>query len=61
MTLADGFLHMREKLGPVFNLKVLWGDVIFTTCPEHIKLILTTDFNNYVKGLFVTILISSSI
>jgi hypothetical protein len=26
-------------------------DTIFTTHPEHIKHILATDFNNFVKGL----------
>ncbi|KAK7022685.1 cytochrome P450 [Favolaschia claudopus] len=34
----------------VVNLRIGWGDYIFTTEPEHIKLILATDFSNYVKG-----------
>ncbi|KAF8217518.1 cytochrome P450 monooxygenase pc-1 [Mycena galopus ATCC 62051] len=34
----------------VMNLRIGWGDYIFTTEPEHIKIILATDFANYVKG-----------
>jgi hypothetical protein len=33
-----------------FNLRILWADLYFTSNPDHIKLILSTDFNNYVKG-----------
>ncbi|KAF7366339.1 hypothetical protein MSAN_00890300 [Mycena sanguinolenta] len=32
------------------NLCIGWDDYIFTTEPEYIKLILATDFGNYVKG-----------
>ncbi|KAJ7179786.1 cytochrome P450 monooxygenase pc-1 [Mycena filopes] len=32
------------------NLHVGWDDYIFTTEPEYIKIILATDFTNYVKG-----------
>ncbi|KAJ6481905.1 cytochrome P450 monooxygenase pc-1 [Mycena sanguinolenta] len=34
----------------VINLCIGWDDYIFTTEPEYIKLILATDFANYVKG-----------
>ncbi|KAJ2916358.1 hypothetical protein MD484_g4071, partial [Candolleomyces efflorescens] len=37
-------------LGPTFNLNIMYSDLIFTTSPEHIKLILATDFQNFVKG-----------
>ncbi|KAF9459406.1 CYP63 cytochrome P450 monooxygenase-like protein [Collybia nuda] len=47
---ADGMMDFFEKLGPVANMRILWSDLIFTTSPEHIKLILATDFQNYVKG-----------
>ncbi|KAJ7227719.1 cytochrome P450 [Mycena haematopus] len=47
---GDGLDEALTELGPVFNMRVLWMDSIFTVCPEHIKLILATDFNNYVKG-----------
>ncbi|KAJ7694542.1 cytochrome P450 [Mycena rosella] len=36
--------------GPVVNMQVLWIDTIITVWPEHIKHVLATDFNNYVKG-----------
>lgn len=39
-----------NKYGPVANMRILWSDLVFTTSPEHIKLILATDFQNYVKG-----------
>ncbi|KAF7370079.1 Cytochrome P450 [Mycena sanguinolenta] len=47
---GDGIDEAIAELGPVFNMRVLWMDSIMTICPEHMKLILSTDFNNYVKG-----------
>ncbi|KAG5642747.1 hypothetical protein DXG03_002262, partial [Asterophora parasitica] len=47
---ADGLIEVFSEKGPVINMRVLWSDMIFTSCPEHIKTILATDFNNYVKG-----------
>ncbi|KAJ7289341.1 cytochrome P450 monooxygenase pc-1 [Mycena rebaudengoi] len=47
---GDGFQILMAGKGPVINLKILWMDSIFTTQPEHIKHILATDFNNYIKG-----------
>jgi hypothetical protein len=44
-------VDLFQTLGPVANMRVLWSDLIFTTSPEHIKLILATDFQNYVKGM----------
>ncbi|KAJ7279509.1 hypothetical protein C8J57DRAFT_1221171 [Mycena rebaudengoi] len=46
---GDGFEILMAGKGPVINLKILWMDSIFTTHPEHIKHILATDFNNYIK------------
>lgn len=40
---------MQEQ-GPVSNIRIFWSDLIFTASPEHIKLTLVTDFENYVKG-----------
>ncbi|KAJ7454718.1 cytochrome P450 [Mycena latifolia] len=48
--LGDGFYGMVESLGPVFNLRLLGTSHIFTVSPEHIQIILATDFSNYVKG-----------
>jgi len=39
-----------EGKGHVINLRVFWSDLLLTTSPEHLKLILATDFDNYVKG-----------
>ncbi|KAJ7857738.1 cytochrome P450 [Mycena olivaceomarginata] len=47
---GDGLRDVMTEVGPVANVRPLWADVILTTCPEHIKIILSTDFNNYVKG-----------
>ncbi|KAJ7258479.1 cytochrome P450 monooxygenase pc-3 [Mycena rebaudengoi] len=47
---GDGFEILIAGKGPVINLKILWMDSIFTTHPEHIKHILATDFNNYIKS-----------
>ncbi|KAJ7148564.1 cytochrome P450 monooxygenase pc-1 [Mycena crocata] len=47
---GDGFSEMLDNLGPVVNVRVLWIDAVFTAWPEHVKHILATDFNNYVKG-----------
>ncbi|KAG1750539.1 cytochrome P450 [Suillus paluster] len=40
----------RIILGPTINLRFLWEDIILTAEPQHIKTILATDFDNYVKG-----------
>ncbi|KAJ7620599.1 cytochrome P450 [Mycena polygramma] len=48
--LGDGFYGFVKSLGPVFNLRLLWTSHLFTVSPEHIQIILATDFSNYVKG-----------
>ncbi|KAG2011341.1 cytochrome p450 [Coprinopsis cinerea AmutBmut pab1-1] len=47
---ADGIREIIEDLGNTFNPRIMFADTIFTVEPEHVKLILSTDFNNYVKG-----------
>ncbi|KAJ7625746.1 cytochrome P450 [Roridomyces roridus] len=47
---ADNMSEAVAELGPIVNFRLLWADTILTTSPDHIKLILSTDFNNYVKG-----------
>ncbi|KAG2357243.1 cytochrome P450 [Suillus spraguei] len=37
-------------LGPAINFRFFWEDFILTTEPQHIKTILATGFDNYVKG-----------
>lgn len=39
-----------KVLGPTINFRFFWEDLILTTDPQHIKTILATDFDNYVKG-----------
>ncbi|KAG6915766.1 hypothetical protein DXG01_009971 [Tephrocybe rancida] len=48
--IADGLVDYVAGPDPVINVRILWSDMIFTAWPEHIKLILATDFNNYEKG-----------
>ena len=50
--LGDGIWDLVDTLGLVSNFNVLFANNIFTVCPEHIKLILATDFDNYAKGAF---------
>ncbi|KAJ3806004.1 cytochrome P450 monooxygenase pc-1 [Lentinula lateritia] len=47
---ADGLIDILKDEGPVFNMNILWENMVFTCQPEHIQLILATDFNNYTKG-----------
>ncbi|KAH7927164.1 cytochrome P450 [Leucogyrophana mollusca] len=44
--LAEG----SKRFGCTINLRFLWEDHIVTLEPNHIKTVLATDFNNYVKG-----------
>ncbi|KAJ6562294.1 cytochrome P450 monooxygenase pc-3 [Mycena capillaripes] len=39
-----------ESHANTLNLRIGWDDYILTTEPEHVKIILATDFANYVKG-----------
>ncbi|KAK1231185.1 hypothetical protein PQX77_005711 [Marasmius sp. AFHP31] len=47
---GDGLADLCETKGPIYNMRVLWQDMIFTTCPEHIQQVLATGFDNFVKG-----------
>ncbi|KAG2142981.1 cytochrome P450 [Suillus clintonianus] len=48
--LGRPMLDEIEELGPTVNFRLFWEDDILTTEPQHIKAILATDFDNYVKG-----------
>ncbi|KAI0796905.1 cytochrome P450 [Abortiporus biennis] len=39
-----------EELGGVFDEYVLWSHNLVITSPEYMKIVLSTDFSNYVKG-----------
>ncbi|KAF8174326.1 cytochrome P450 [Mycena galopus ATCC 62051] len=43
---GDELRDVMAEVGPVANV----GPLIFTTCPEHIKIMLVSDFANYEKG-----------
>ncbi|KAJ7625781.1 cytochrome P450 [Roridomyces roridus] len=48
---GDGMAECLDATGsPVVNFRVLWQDIMFTTWPQHIQLILAADSGNYVKG-----------
>ncbi|KAK0473656.1 cytochrome P450 monooxygenase pc-1 [Armillaria luteobubalina] len=47
---SDGLGEMMDVYGPFFNLPLLWSDMIFTTSPKHIQLVLATEFQNFEKG-----------
>jgi hypothetical protein len=50
LSLADNLWGFTARFGPVFNTRILWSDIVFTTNPDHIQRILATDFKNFVKG-----------
>ncbi|PBK87668.1 cytochrome P450 monooxygenase pc-1 [Armillaria gallica] len=47
---SDGFEEMIEAHGNIFNLCLLWSNMIVTTSPKHIQQILATEFENFEKG-----------
>ncbi|KAF7343938.1 hypothetical protein MVEN_01682500 [Mycena venus] len=47
---GDFLLDWCDRYGNTFMAKILYGRLIFTTEPEHIKAILSTEFDNYWKG-----------
>ncbi|KIL58254.1 hypothetical protein M378DRAFT_170840 [Amanita muscaria Koide BX008] len=47
---GDNLPEWFDTLGPAFNMYIFYSDVFVTASPEYIKLILATDFHNYVKG-----------
>ncbi|KAJ7198610.1 cytochrome P450 [Mycena pura] len=48
--IGEALSTLVDSLGPVMDIRVLWSNKIFTVAPEHIQMILATDFTNYVKG-----------
>ncbi|KAH9914218.1 cytochrome P450 [Fomitopsis serialis] len=48
--IGDRHLDGVTKLGSVLGHRFMGDYATFTTEPEHIKIILATDFNNYIKG-----------
>ncbi|KAG0701642.1 cytochrome P450 [Suillus ampliporus] len=48
--IGQPILDEMKVLGPTFNFRFFWEDIIMTMEPQHVKTILATDFDNYVKG-----------
>ncbi|KAI6168969.1 cytochrome P450 [Pisolithus thermaeus] len=44
------FDQFCREYGPIVNVRIMFKDRVFTTEPEHIKAILTTQFNSFEKG-----------
>ncbi|KAH7882561.1 cytochrome P450 [Phlebopus sp. FC_14] len=47
---GDGVTDAMEVCGNCFNFRVMFNDMLYTCEPEHVKAILATDFDNFVKG-----------
>ena len=50
MSAGDDLIEHIQNYGPAINMSIMYNDMLMTTCPEHIKLVLATDFQNFVKG-----------
>ncbi|KAI6122897.1 cytochrome P450 [Pisolithus croceorrhizus] len=48
--IGSPFDQYCQEYGPIVNVRIMFGDRIFTTEPEHIKAILATQFNSFEKG-----------
>ncbi|KAI6099100.1 cytochrome P450 [Pisolithus sp. B1] len=48
--IGSPFDQYCQEYGPIVNIRIMFGDRIFTTEPEHIKAILATQFNSFEKG-----------
>ncbi|KAF7355671.1 Cytochrome P450 monooxygenase pc-3 [Mycena sanguinolenta] len=47
---GENLTEWARLYGPVFNLRIMFENRMFTTEPEHIKSILSTNFNGFEKG-----------
>lgn len=47
---AEGLDDLHVQYGPAINMRIVWTDLMMTQSPEHIKLMLATNFQNFVKG-----------
>ncbi|KAJ7457995.1 cytochrome P450 [Mycena galericulata] len=48
--LGDNLAQWARTYGPVFNIRIMFENRMFTTEPEHIKSILATNFAGFEKG-----------
>ncbi|KAG2133190.1 cytochrome P450 [Suillus bovinus] len=49
--LGQPALDEMKELGPTLNFRFFWEDDIMTSEPQHLKTMLVTDHQNYVKGV----------
>ncbi|KAJ7735288.1 hypothetical protein DFH07DRAFT_843894 [Mycena maculata] len=47
---GENFAEWARTHGPVFNLRIMFENRMFTTEPEHIKSVLSTNFHGFEKG-----------
>ncbi|KAF8554602.1 cytochrome P450 [Imleria badia] len=47
---GDGITDIVAAVGNCYNFRVMFDDLLFTCEPHHIKAILETEFENFVKG-----------
>ncbi|KAJ6461237.1 cytochrome P450 [Mycena vitilis] len=47
---AEPLAQIASELGNIFRVRVLFKDRFFTCEPEHLKIILATEFNSFEKG-----------
>ena len=50
LRLGETLISLLEQYGECYDLGVLWEETFFTTSPEHLKIILSTNFDNFEKG-----------
>lgn len=50
IVVGDDITDKLAETGYVADFAPLWNHVVMTACPEHIQIILASDFQNYVKG-----------
>ncbi|KAI6151601.1 cytochrome P450 [Pisolithus tinctorius] len=48
--IGSPFDQYSQEYGPTVNVRFMFEDQIFTTEPEHIKAVLSTQFNSFEKG-----------
>lgn len=47
---GDEFWDFVQEKGPIFNLQLMFADVICTISPDHLKRVLATEFDKFAKG-----------
>ncbi|KAH8832235.1 cytochrome P450 monooxygenase pc-1 [Flagelloscypha sp. PMI_526] len=48
--IGEGLARLHDQHGECYDLGILWDNFYFTSSPEHIKIVLSTNFDNFEKG-----------